>query len=110
MHGYVRRSDVVTDGWDKPLFQRRLPNGLPRIVGSLEPFRRRLKVVAVESACNWCWLGDGLPDHADPVVPVHPSEMKQYKGIKAADDLADAAFRARPGACGIGARGPDPDG
>jgi len=34
-------------------------------------------------------------DHNYPVVLAHPSEMKQYKGIKAADDLTDAAFLAR---------------
>lgn len=37
---------VVTDQQDKPLFQRRLPNRLPVVLESLEPFRRQLKVVA----------------------------------------------------------------
>jgi len=86
---------VVTDGRDKPLLRRRLPNQLPLILESLEPFHERLKVVAVESTYNWYWLVDGLMDHNYPVVLAHPSEMKQYKGIKAADDLTDAAFLAR---------------
>lgn len=86
---------VVTDGRDKALFTRRLPNQLPLILESLEPFRQRLKVVAVESTYNWYWLVDGLQEHRYPVVLAHPSEMKQYKGIKAADDLTDAAFLAR---------------
>jgi transposase len=86
---------VITDGRDKPLLRRRLPNQLPLILESLEPFRERLKVVAVESTYNWYWLVDGLMDHHYPVVLAHPCEMKQYKGIKAADDLTDAAFLAR---------------
>ena len=86
---------VITDGRDKPLFQRRLPNQLPLVLDSLEPFRTRLKVVAVESTYNWYWLVDGLMDHGYPVVLANPSEMEQYNGIKEADDLTDAAFLAR---------------
>jgi len=86
---------VITDGRDKPLFQRRLPNQLPLVLELLEPFRERLKVVAVESTYNWYWLVDGLMDHQYPVVLANPSEMEQYNGIKEADDLTDAAYLAR---------------
>ena len=58
---------VITDGRDKQLFRKRLPNRLPIILESLEPFRQRLKVVAVESTYNWYWLVDGLQDHDYPV-------------------------------------------
>lgn len=54
---------VITDHRDKPLFRQRLPNELPIILKCLEPFRERLKVVAVESTYNWYWLVDGLQDH-----------------------------------------------
>lgn len=86
---------VVTDDQDKPLLQRRLPNQLPLILEVLEPFRKQLKVVAVESTYNWYWLVDGLMEHAYPVVLANPSAMDQYTGIKAADDLTDAAFLTR---------------
>jgi transposase len=86
---------VITDSRDKQLFKRRLPNQLPIILESLEPFRQRLKVVAVESTYNWYWLVDGLRDREYPVVLANPSEMDQYHGIKEADDLTDAAFLAR---------------
>jgi transposase len=86
---------VITDSRDKQLFKRRLPNQLPIILESLEPFRQRLKVVAVESTYNWYRLVDGLMDRAYPVVLANPSEMDQYHGIKEADDLTDAAFLAR---------------
>jgi len=86
---------VITDGRDRQLFKKRLPNQLPLVLESLEPFRPRLKVVAVESTYNWYWLVDGLMEHQYPVVLAHPSEMDQYDGIKEADDLTDAAFLAR---------------
>jgi transposase len=68
---------------------------LPTILEFLEPFRQRLKVVAVESTYNWYWLVDGLQDHDYPLVLANPSQMDQYKGIKEADDLTDATFLAR---------------
>jgi len=43
---------VITDQEDKPVLKKRLPNPLPRVPESLEPFRKRLKVVAVESTCK----------------------------------------------------------
>jgi transposase len=46
----------LTNEQDKPLFKKRLPNSLPVILDALEPFRKDLKVVAVESTYNWYWL------------------------------------------------------
>jgi len=86
---------VITDGRDKQLLAKRLPNQLPLVLDSLEPFRPRLQVVAVESTYNWYWLVDGLVDRGYPVVLANPSELEQYDGIKEADDLTDAAFLAR---------------
>ena len=86
---------VITDQEDRPVLKKRLPNQLPMVLESLEPFRQQLKVVAVESTYNWYWLVDGLMDHGYPVVLAHPSVIDQYDGIKEADDLTDAAFLAR---------------
>jgi len=86
---------VITDQEDRPVLKKRLPNQLPMVLESLEPFRQQLKVVAVESTYNWYWLVDGLMDHGYPVVQAHPSAIDQYDGIKEADDLMDAAFLAR---------------
>jgi len=86
---------VITDQEDQPVLKKRLPNQLPMVLESLEPFRKQLKVVAVESTYNWYWLVDGLQEKEYPVVLAHPSEMDQYDGIKEADDLTDAAFLAR---------------
>ena len=75
--------------------RKRLPNELPMVLESLEPFRPRRKVVAGESTYNWYGLVDGLLEKKYPVVRAHPSEMEPYHGIKEADDRTDAAFLAR---------------
>ena len=85
---------VITDAQDRQLFKKRLPNELPVVLAALEPYRQRLKVVAVESTYNWYWLVDGLMDHEYPVCLANPAKMEQYDGIKEANDLTDAAFIA----------------
>ena len=83
---------VATDQQDKLLLKKRLSNWLPVVLESLEPFRKQLKVVAVESTYNWYWLVDGLMVHEYPVVLANPSAIDQYDGIKEANDLTDAVF------------------
>jgi hypothetical protein len=67
---------VIADGRDKQLLAKRLPNQLPLVRDSLEPFRKQLQVVAVESAFNRYWLVDGLREHGYPVVLANPSAME----------------------------------
>jgi len=83
---------VITDEQDRQLFSKRLPNDLAVVLGALEPYRDRLKAVAVESTYNWYWLVDGLMDYQYPVCLANPAKMEQYDGIKEANDLTDAAF------------------
>jgi transposase len=87
----------ISDEQGKGLFKKRLPNKLPVVLDALEPFRQRLKLVAVESTYNWYWLVDGLMDHDYPVRLVHPTAVEQYNGIKLANDFTDAAFLAHLG-------------
>lgn len=91
----------VTNEQDKPLFKKRLPNSLPVILDALEPFRKDLKLVAVESTYNWYWLVDGLSEHGYPVCLANPSAIKQYDGLKQANDWTDAAFLAHLARLGI---------
>ena len=85
---------VITDSSDKVLLKRRLPNDLSTILATLDPFRRQLATVAVESTYNWYWLVDGLMEAGYPVKLANPAAIDQYDGIKQADDLTDAAFLA----------------
>jgi transposase len=85
----------IADNKDKPLFRKRLNNHLPTVLEALEPFRKKLNIVAVESTYNWYWLVDGLMAAGFPVSLANPAAIQQYNGIKDADDLTDAAFLAR---------------
>ena len=79
---------------EKVLFKKRIPNRLDSVIEALEPFRKQLKTVAVESTYNWYWLVDGLMEAGYPVRLANPAAINQYDGIKDANDLTDAAFLA----------------
>jgi len=79
---------------DKVLLMKRLPNNLSTILTTLEPFRRRLATVVVESTYNWYWLVDGLMEADYPVKLANPAAIDQYDGLKQANDLTDASFLA----------------
>ena len=73
---------MITDQEDQQLFQRRLPNQLPVVLESLEPYRPRLKVVVVESTYNWYWLVDGLMEQEYKVHLANTAAIQQYEGLK----------------------------
>jgi len=78
------------------VFKKRIPNDLQRILADLEPFKKQLRGLVVESTYNWYWLVDGLMDAGfQKVCLANPSAIKQYEGIKYTDDQYDAFFLAR---------------
>jgi len=77
------------------VFERRLPNDLAAICGALEPFRDRIKALAVESTYNWYWLVDGLRRLQYDTRLANPARMEENIGLKAANDKTDARFLAR---------------
>lgn len=85
---------AVKDAGGAPLLRKRLPNDLPQIVQTLEPFRSQLKAVAVESTYNWYWLVDGLQAAGFPVRLANPAKMDAYSGLKRTDDESDALWLA----------------
>lgn len=85
---------VVINEKDEILFQKRLPNSLPAVLTALEPFRTKIKAVAVESTFNWYWLVDGLQEKQFKPVLVNTSAVKQYEGIKHTNDFTDAFWLA----------------
>jgi transposase len=72
----------------------KLPCDLQSVRQHLEPYKKQLRGIAVESTFNWYWLVDGLQDHDYPVSLANPAGIKQYDGIKHADDKNDAWFLA----------------
>lgn len=76
------------------VFQKRLPNELPAVLGALAPFKEDLEAIAVESTYNWYWLVDGLMENGYNVKLANPSAIGQYDGLKDANDKTDAFFIA----------------
>ena len=79
---------------DERLLQKRLPNQLDYILSALEPFKKELEGVVVESTYNWYWLVDGLQDRGYKVHLANPSAIKQYEGMKHRDDKWDSFWLA----------------
>lgn len=90
---------IEEDG--RRLMHKKLECHLPGILEFLDPYKKRLKEVAVESTYNWYWLVDGLMDKGYPVVLANPAKIDQYSGIKHADDKSDAFFLAELSRLGI---------
>ena len=76
------------------LVHKKLPCELSAVLQLLEPYKKRIATVAVESTYNWYWLVDGLQDHGYHVVLANPAGMKPYDGKKHTDDVSDAYFLA----------------
>lgn len=85
---------AVMDEQDKALFEKRLPNDLPQIIGALQPYQHELTGCVVESTYNWYWLVDGLRDAGFPVHLAHTGAVPQYAGIKYTNDESDARHLA----------------
>jgi len=84
----------IIDEQDRRHFAKRLPNSLTQILVALEPFKKDLKAVVVELTYNWYWLVDGLQEKGYKVHLVNPSAIKQYEGLKHADDKWDSFWLA----------------
>ncbi len=66
------------------------------ILETLEPYRRDLMEIAVESTFNWYWLVVLLIDEGYGVHRTNPSSSKKYEGLKHSDDNHDAFWLAAP--------------
>jgi len=77
------------------VFERRWPNDLETIREALEPYRKRIRVLTVESTYNWYWLVDGLQALGYEVKLANTAKMQENLGLKYADDKTDARFLAR---------------
>jgi len=85
----------LTDEEDKPLYQKRLPNELSKILEALKPYREQMQGLAVESTYNWYWLVDGLQEAGYRVHLANTAAIVQYEGLKHTDDDTDAMFLAK---------------
>src|SRR5215831_2659845 len=85
---------VVLNELDEVIYQKRLANDLPTLLGQLAPYHAELQGVVVESTYNWYWLVDGLMEASYRVHLANPAAMQQYSGLKYTDDHSDARWLA----------------
>ncbi len=86
---------AVQDEEDRVVGRQRLPNDLKKVSSWLEPYRKDLAGVVVESTYNWYWLVDGLMDQGYPVHLANTVAIQQYDGLKFRDDTSDARWLAK---------------
>ena len=86
---------VISDGEDRVVYQRRLPNELGQILAALAPHREELVGVVIESTFNWYWLVDGLMEAGYRVHLANTTAIKKYEGLKYSGDAADALYLAQ---------------
>ena len=84
----------IIDEQGKKIFKKRLANDPGVVLENLEPFRRKMVGIVVESTYNWYWLVDALMDKGYQVHLANPAAIKQYQGLKHADDQHDAFWLA----------------
>jgi len=86
---------ALTDEQDRVVYQRRLSNDLPLILSELQPYQPLIEGLVVESTYNWYWLVDGLMEAGYRLHLANTSAIKQYEGLKYADDNTDARWLAK---------------
>ena len=84
----------MVDEENKVLHKQRFRNELPLILAGLDPFKKDIEGVVVESTFNWYWLVDGLMDQGYRVHLANVSAIKQYEGLKQIDDQRSAFWLA----------------
>jgi len=90
----------IIDQEDKRIFNKRLPNQADVVPAELEPFRKEIVSITIESTFNWYWIVDCLKDVGYTLHLANPAAMQQYKGLKFLNDKHDAFWLAhmdRPG-------------
>lgn len=84
----------VVDEENKVLHKQRFRNELPLILSGLDPFKKDIEGIVVESTFNWYWLVDGLMAEGYRVHLANVSAIKQYEGLKQIDDKRSAFWLA----------------
>lgn len=74
--------------------RRKLFNDLTQIFLFLEPYKKQLSGLVVESTFNWYWLVDALHEANFEVHLANTTAIQQYSGLKYADDNSDADWLA----------------
>lgn len=85
---------TLIDDLDKEVVRKKVPCDIDTVLKVFEGFKDDVAGIAVESTFNWYWLVDGLMDANYSVHLVNTAAVKQYEGLKYADDNSDAFWLA----------------
>ena len=85
---------AMIDKDNKVLYKQRHGNDVPTILSALDPFKKDIQGVVVESTYNWYWLVDALMDAGYRVHLANVSAIKQYEGLKQIDDKRSSLWLA----------------
>jgi transposase len=85
---------AMIDGENKVLYKQRHRNEISAILSAIEPFKKDIRGVVVESTYNWYWLVDALMDAGYQVHLANVSAIKQYEGLKQIDDRRSSLWLA----------------
>ncbi len=79
---------------DTRVYRGKLPNKADVIIAELEPFRKNITVIVVESTYNWFWLVDLLMETGYSLHLANPTAIQKYIGPKHSDDKHNAFQQA----------------
>lgn len=85
---------AMIDQENTVLYKQRHRNEVPAILSVLDPFKKDIRGVVVESTYNWYWLVDALIDAGYRVHLANVSAIKQYEGLKQIDDRRSSLWLA----------------
>lgn len=84
----------IIDMRGRRLFKTKVPNEPAVLLNALDPYRRGIEGIVVESTFNWYWLVDLLMAEGYEVHLGNPVAFQRYQGLKHADDVSDAFWLA----------------
>jgi len=91
----------IEDEEGKRLMTRKVDNDPNQILQVLNPYRKDIEGIVVESTYNWYWLVDSLMDEGYQVHLANPAAMQKYSGLKHGNDISDAYWLAEMFRLGI---------
>ena len=86
----TNNSIAIIDHDNRRVFKKKTKNDQRLVRQAPTPYREQIKGIVVESTDNWYWLVDGLIEEGYTIHLANPSAIKQYEGLKHADDVTDA--------------------
>jgi transposase len=85
---------AIIDENGKRVFHRKVKHDPQLVMQILNPFKKDIEGIVVESTFNWYWMVDILSDEGYEMHLANPTKIQQYSGLKHSDDKDDAFWLA----------------